>query len=268
MRIELARQVPPSLTALGRKKLPDFIEIGEQRYTRRRVFKNDFFAVTALYEGDAGKVLLKVGRQASFLLVPLRWVGRFLAAREAAAFRRLSDVEGIPRLVERWGPTGIVREFIEGQPLARGVGVPDNFHDRLAALIDEIHRKKMAYVDLEKCENVLVGDDGKPYLFDFQISWYLDPRWGGELWPMRLLRSWFQTGDRYHLAKLKRRTRPDQMSEEELIASYRRPWYVRVHRVLTWPLLWIRRRILRLVDPRRKNGERGRINDDEAMGVL
>ena len=70
------------------------------------------------------------------------------------------------------------------------------------------------------------------------------------------------------MAEVKRRTRPERLSEEELIASYREPWYVRVQRMLSWPFLWIRRRILRLVDPRKKNGERGRGHDDEAMGVL
>ena len=85
----------------------------------------------------------------------------------------------------------------------------------------------MAYVDLEKCENVLVGDDGLPHLFDFQISWYWSRRWGGELLPLRVMRGWFQRGDRYHLIKLRRRTRPDQLSPEVLAASYRKPWYVR-----------------------------------------
>lgn len=264
----MARKVPPSLTALGRKSLPERIEVHEQTYAHKRTFKNDFFAVTALYEGEGRRVLLKVGRQASFLLIPLAWVGRWLASREAAFFGRLEGVEGIPRLIDRWGPTGIIREFVEGHPLAKGERVPDDFHARLGAIVAEIHERRMAYVDLEKCENVLVGDDGRPYLFDFQISWYWDRRWGGELWPVRRLRAWFQRGDRYHLMKLKRRTRADQMTEEELAASYRKPWYVRVHRFLVWPLLWLRRRILGRIDPRRKKGERGRVHDDEAMGVI
>ena len=82
--------------------------------------------------------------------------------------------------------TGIVREYIEGHPLARQERVPDAFHSRLRFQIDQLHARGMAYVDLEKCENVLVGDDGQPYLIDFQISWYLPARWGGELWPASL----------------------------------------------------------------------------------
>jgi hypothetical protein len=234
---------------------------------RRRVFKNDFFAVTAMYEGESGKVVLKVARQASFLVIPLAWVGRLLAAREQAALEVLADLEGIPKWIGRWAETGIVREYIEGHPLAKGERVPDDFHPRLRRVIEGIHERGMAYVDLEKCENVLVGDDGRPYLFDFQISWYHPRRWGGELWPARRLRRWFQEGDRYHLIKLQRRTRPDQLSPELLAASYRKPWYVHVHRMVARPLTLIRRAILDRVDPRRKSGERGRATEEETAGV-
>jgi hypothetical protein len=247
--------------------LPAQILARGHTYAKRRVFKNDFFAVTAMYEGDAGRVILKVHRQAPFVLIPLGWVGRILRARERAAFEHLDDVGGVPRLIALWGSTGLVREYVEGHPLARGERVPDDFHDRLRSLIGTIHRRGMAYVDLEKCENVLVGEDGRPWLFDFQICWYLPARWGGELWPFRAIRSWLQAGDRYHLVKLQRRTRPDQLSADQLAASYRRPWYVRVHRLATWPFTWCRRRVLDAVDPRRRVGERGRLPDDRPMGV-
>lgn len=264
----LAKTVPPALTALGRQALPPRIEIAGRSYAQRRVFKNDFFAVTAAYEGVADKVILKVHRRASFGLVPLCWLGRLLRAHECAAFERLRDAEGVPRLIGTWGPTGLIREFVEGHPLARGECVPDDFHARLRSLIDVVHQRDMAYVDLEKCENVLVGDNGRPYLFDFQISWYFPRRWGGELWPVRIFREWLQAADRYHLVKLQRRTRPDQLSAEQVAASYRKPWYVHVHRFVTWPFTWCRRRVLDRVDPRRKGHERGRVTDEKMIGVL
>lgn len=261
MRIEtpLARSIPPSLTALGRRPLPQEIVVAGRTYLRGRVFKNDFFAATALYEGEAGKVILKVHRQASFLLIPLGWVGRLLAARESACLQRLCGVEGIPRLLGRWGPTGVVRKYIEGIPLRRGERVPDDFHGRLRALVEAIHAHDMAYVDLEKADNVLVGDDGRPYLFDFQIAWYWPARWGGQLWPVRCLRAWFQRGDLYHLGKLHRRTRPDQLSTEALAATYHRPRFVRFYRFLTWPFLRMRRLALDRIAPREADAERGRV---------
>ncbi len=266
----VVRQTPPSLRALGRRSLPTQIEVDGQCYSQLRVFKNDFFAATALYEGTAGKVILKVQRQARFLLIPLGWVGRILAAREAAAMRRLSGLTGIPKLIGRWGKTGIVREYIEGHTLSSKERVPDDFHDRLRALIEAVHARGMAYVDLEKCENVLVGDDGRPYLFDFQIAWYLQRRWGGELPPARLLRRWLQAGDRYHLIKLQRRTRPDQLSDEARSASYAKPWFVRVHHFITRPFTRVRRAVLNRIDPGGKRGERGRMDDNEVAraGVI
>ena len=262
------RKTPPSLRALGRRSLPTVIEVDRQSYSQVRLFKNDFFAATALYEGPTGKVILKVQRQASFLLIPLGWVGRLLAAREAAALNRLSGVPGVPRLIGRWGRTGIVREYIEGRTLSPKEHVPDDFHERLRGLIETIHARDMAYVDLEKCENVLVGDDGRPYLFDFQIAWFLPRRWGGNLRPAGAFRRWLQAGDRYHLIKLQRRTRPDQLTPEALAASYRKPWFVRVHHFITRPFTRARRAVLNRIDPARKRGERGRIDDDEVPGVV
>lgn len=262
------RRVPPWLKAMGRRSLPSTFELAERTYALGKVFKNDFFAVTAMYEGGGERVILKVHRQASFLMFPLRWVGRWLAAKECAAFARLADVPGVPKLIGRWGDTGVVREYVEGHPLARGEQVADGFHESLRALIAVMHERGMAYVDLEKCENVLVGDDGKPYLFDFQISWYLPRRRGGELWPLTSLRRRLQMGDRYHLVKLQRRTRPDQLTAEQRAASYRKPWYLRAHRLVTFPFTWCRRRILDRLDPRRGEGERGRVQDDDTMGVI
>ena len=253
------RPVPSVLRALGRKPLPDPIEIDGEAYHLREVFKNDFFAVTAMYANDERRIVLKLQRQASFFGLPLQWLGRILAAKEFAAMRHAQGIEGVPRVLGRWGPTGIAREFVPGQPLRKGLRVPDDFHDRLRGSIEALHRRGMAYVDLEKCENVLVGDDGRPYLFDFQIAWYVPRRWGGELPPVRAIRALFQRGDRYHLVKLKRRTRPDLMTQEELAASYRRPWYVRLHRAVIWLPLQLRRWVLDRIDPRRGPGERGRV---------
>ena len=263
----MPRTTPLSLQALGGKPLPTSLTVGGRTYYHRKTFKNDFFAVTTLYEGKAGKVVLKVGRQARFLLLPLKWVGRFLARREEWFLRQLEELDQVPGFMGRWGDTGIVRRYLEGHPLQKGERVDDDFHPRLRALVGEIHRRGMAYVDLEKCENVVVGEDGRPYLIDFQIAWRGRAPGLVELPPLRWLGECLQRGDRYHLVKLQRRTRPDQLSKEELQASYHRPWYVQLHRVLTALLQWVRRSVLERVDPRRGPGERGSVPDDDTLGV-
>lgn len=253
------KQVPAYLKALGAKTLPAEIEVAGVSYCHVRTFKNDFFAVTAMYEGSPGRVILKIGRQASFLLFPMAWTGRFLARREETLMKRLAGLEGIPKFFGHYDRTGFIREYIDGHAMVKGERVPDDFHIRLRAIIDSVHARGAAYVDLEKCENVIVGDNGRPYLCDFQIAWYVPTRWGGELWPMSAIRRWFQNGDRYHLLKLQRRTRPDQLSDAELEASYRKPWYVNVHAIVSRPLRNVRRWILGHIDPRKKVGERGRV---------
>ncbi len=52
----------------------------------------------------------------------------------------------------------------------------ESFFPGLSALLDAMHERKVAYVDLHKRENILVNEKARPCLIDFQISvaW---PRW-------------------------------------------------------------------------------------------
>jgi hypothetical protein len=258
--LRVADQVPACLKALGREPFPASVEIGGCQYHLVHPFKHDFFAATALYEGPAGQIVLKIGRRQHFLGIPLGWVGRFLARHEAELFRRLADLEGVPALIGIWQGDAVAHTFVPGHPLQKGEHVPDDFFLRLRQNLETMHARKMAYVDLEKCENVVVGDDGRPYLVDFQIGWCVPRRFGGELWPARWLRRRLQQGDLYHLKKLQRRTRPDQLSERQIAESLRKPWPVRLHRWMTHPAQQLRRRILARVAPARQQGERGRLD--------
>lgn len=261
------RTVPNWLLALGSRTLPESLDLDGEVFKQTRILKNDFFAVTAVYASSQRSVILKVGRQASLFGFPMRWVGRLLADRECRILSQLQDLPGIPRHLARWEDTGFIREFVPGQVLVKGQRVHDEFFAQLHDLLDRVHGRGIAVVDLEKCENVLVGTDGHPYLFDFQISWYLSRRWGGELRLMQVIRRRLQIADRYHLVKLQRRTRPDQLPREVLAASYQKPWYVRAQGFVARPLTWVRRRLLQRLDPRRRRGERGWVADDSTMEV-
>jgi len=252
-------RTPSWLLALGREGAPEEIVLADERYRLERVFKHDFFAFTALYGGGRRRVVLKIGRKASLCGLPLAWIGRLHAWHESRCFREVQDLEIVPRFTGRWGRHGLTHEFVQGHPLERGERVPDDFFDRLRSGLREIHERKMAYVDLEKPENVLVGDDGRPYLFDFQISWHWPARFGGDLWPLSFVRRWLQNSDVYHVQKLQRRTRPDLMSAADLSASHRRPLHIKLYGGLTRPITRLRRRVLNRVDPVKKRGERGRV---------
>jgi len=230
---------PPWLRALGHRDLPMRFEIDGAEYSLAKTFKHDFFAATGLYEGDAGRVVLKVGRQASAYGIPLRWVGRVLCRRETRLLRKTHHLDGVPRWVGAWEDTGLIHEFIAGQPLRKGDDPADDFFPRLESLLADMHALDIAYVDIEKRENVLVGDDGRPWLFDFQIGWDRSG-WFATRWVLRIL----QRSDRYHLLKHWRRLRPDQLDDARRREASRPPFWVAGHRLLFRPITRLRRMIL------------------------
>ncbi len=241
------------LRALGRDEMPAAVGLTDGDYRHLRTYKHDFFAATGLYEGPSGRVILKLGRQVSLLGVPMRWLGRFLADRETALYEQVEDLAGVPRCLGRWGPTGFVHAFVEGHPLQRDEPVDEAFFPRLEALLEAMHARGIAYVDLEKRENILVDREGKPCLIDFQISWSWPvdaaPRRGfARLIPDALGR-WIlgrlQAADRYHLLKHHRRHRPRDLTPEQLDASYRHGGAIAWHRRLFRPVTLLRRAALK-----------------------
>ena len=240
---------PTVLKALGRKRFPEHIDLAGGRFRLAEVLKHDFFAATALYRrADGRQVVLKIGRSADILGLPARWIGRFLARREARIYRALSDVASVPDFSGMWSDCGFAHDYVEGHPLRRDEAVGDEFFDQLQTLIATIHARNMAYVDLEKCENLIVGQDGRPHLIDFQISWSMPALWERCCPPLAWFRKKLQHMDEYHLLKHRRRARPDQLTPEQLDESYKLPGWIRMHRVLVRPLQKIRRLALKKLD--------------------
>jgi len=224
--------------------MPPAVICNGQRYDYVQTFKHDFFAATGLYRGPDGLAVLKLGRQADAFTVPLRWVGRLLTRRELSFYSRLQDVACVPRLIGPVGDAGFLHAFVAGHPLQRREQVSDAFFGELGQLLGALHTRHMAYVDLNKRENILVGDDGRPYLIDFQIALHLPPVGWRRLPPLRWLLARLQHGDRYHWLKHKRRLRPDLLTPAERAEVERLSFWIRLHRVLTRPLTSLRRRLL------------------------
>lgn len=243
-RISDENLIRPWLRALGADDLPAVLDIEGRQLHLNKTFKHDFFAVTGLYLGEADKVVLKVGRRATLFGLPMSWTGRFLANHEARLFHLMRGIPGVPAFRGWFGPTGILHDYVEGRPLQKEDTVSDDFFPKLSALIDAVHARGAAYVDLEKRENILLGDDGLPHLIDFQISWFVPANRGGEVWPFRMIRDILQASDKYHLIKHWRRLRPDQLAGSQIDGSYRPPFWIRWHRTIFRPLTLLRRQIL------------------------
>ena len=253
------------LRALGSDRPPEEFRLGERRFALEGVYKHDFFAATARYvDQDGRKVILKMGRRQPLFGIPMGWVGRFVTWNETRALRRLEEFSFVPSLVARPGPRALVRDYVQGDVLEPDTSLGDEFFPELREALDALHARGWAYVDLEKPENVIAGEDGRPYLCDFQISWSWPRRFGGGLWPMTWWLRILQRADAYHLLKLQRRVRPAGMSDEDLRRSRTRPWPVRLHGAIVRPLQRMRRGLLNRLEPRKRPGERGRLHDEFA----
>lgn len=230
-----------AMRALGKGGLPPQLTVGGAPWRMVRTVKHDFFAATGFYENATGRLaVLKMSRSADFAGFPLAWIGRWLCRREVRFYNRLSDLPNVPRVLGLVGRNGFLHDYVQGRPLKKGKPVPDGFFRQLTDLLKEMHRRDVAYVDTNKPENILLGDDGRPHLIDFQISWDLH-----ELGDWRLNRWWLrrlQREDFYHILKHKSRLRPDEMTAEEQARAEHRSPLIRLHRFLTKPYFKFRRR--------------------------
>lgn len=247
------------LRALGSQEMPARIEVDEVVYHHLKTYKHDFFAATGLYQGPADRAILKIGRVGRLFGFPTEWIGALLARREQRIYDAVDDFKGVPRSLGSWSRTGFLHVFVPGHPLQRDERVSDDFFPRLEALIDALHERGLAYADLEKRENIIVGDDGMPYLIDFQISWYWpsdgrgDRPWWIPAFLGGLMLRRLQQADRYHLLKHRRRHRPDTMTEEQIRASYKVGVWITLHRMLIRPLTLLRRAALKLLTGRSRS---------------
>ncbi|MHC4187382.1 MAG: protein kinase family protein [Planctomycetota bacterium] len=101
----------------------------------------------------------------------------------------------------------------------------------------------MVYLDMNKRNNIIVGTDGKPYLIDFQISLYFDPKPWLFKSIKKHLQNAFQNADLYHLFKHKRRLSPETLRPEEERIS-RPNSLIEIHRCIANPYRRIRRKLL------------------------
>lgn len=267
---ETTKARPPLFRALGSDEPPQTVTIAGTEYELAELYKHDSWAATARYRpkstcGASGNartedVVCKFNRVQPIFGIPVSWLGKLLASREANAYRVFDSVAGVcedPGPVEAGGKihrNAVGHYFVEGHPLSLNEKVSATFFIELRQMLREIHEAGFAFVDLHKRENILVGEDGKPYLTDFQISFQTR---NGLLWkwpPGNWLLKIFQQSDLFCLSKHVRKHQPEKINELDLQGFEHPPWWIRAHRLIAVPFRQTRRRLLSAIGVRDKSG--------------
>lgn len=254
------RPRPALFRALGKEEPPIEINIGGHLYQLAEVYKHDSWAATALYSGPGGLVISKFNRQQRIGFISMRWLGYWLARHEATLLSRLQHLRHIPRLLGpvyihgRLASHAVARSFIPGHPMRAREPLPQAFFDQLQATLQVVHQLQIAYMDLHKRENIIVGDDGQPYLIDFQVSYLLPTGWWAKLTPLPWLLSLMQQSDNYHCTKHRvKHTNVDAQSARSQVKKAR-PFWITMHRWIAVPFRELRRRLLVLFGIRKGKG--------------
>jgi RIO-like serine/threonine protein kinase len=149
--------------------------------------------------------------------------GRYVLAREVAAYERLEGVPGVPRFLGRVDGDAFAVEWVPGKDLGKcpkGSLRAETF-ERLGATVAEMHRRGVVHLDLRQRRNVLVDDAGVPRVIDYSSALCLRP--GG--WRLRRLAPVDVSG----VLKYKRRFLPESLTDEDR---------ARLRRVERWRRFW------------------------------
>ncbi|MCK5114271.1 MAG: hypothetical protein KAR11_05865 [Phycisphaerae bacterium] len=240
----------PQMFALP-KAPPQSMTVRNSEYRLTRVFKHDFWAATCLYESTGAddefpKIVVKFSRAHPIAGFPMEWIGRMLADHEQNIYAKLEGIAAVPRWVARISPVCYAIEYIDAVPLDHLESIPAGFFEQLREVFDTVHQRGVAYGDANKKSNILVTQDDKPILIDYQISVAKNDRW---VFPLRQLRDKFANylmdKDLYHLYKHKRRLAPGELTPEQDAISRKRSGLHLLHRKLTKPYRAMRRKFLK-----------------------
>lgn len=158
-------------------------------------------------EGQA--FMVKDVRRRNFFL---RWtLGLWLIQQEWKIYSRLKGLKGIPQPVERIDRFAFAMEFIPGVPIERGEIIPPAFFSDLDQVLKAIHSRGVVHMDLRHKGNILVSEQGEPFLIDFNSSFAFKDK--GIL--RRYLFPLFRWVDYGGFLKLKERASPSSMTPEE-----------------------------------------------------
>ncbi len=105
-------------------------------------------------------------------------VAKCILWNELRILRRLHDVGNTPDDVREYGKFGLRYRYVLGMTLSdmakSGKPVDASFCPALEQLVQDMHAAGVVHLDLRVRRNILVRDDGKPSLIDFQTALIVD----------------------------------------------------------------------------------------------
>lgn len=108
----------------------------------------------------------------------VRLLGRIQISREYHAYRWLDGMSGVPALIGRVDRLAIAIAQVEGRRLAYAPETRDRgeeFVVKLRTLIDRMHGRGLAHLDLRGRENLLLRPDGELVIVDLAGAQWLRP---------------------------------------------------------------------------------------------
>lgn len=127
-----------------------------------------------LFHKGGEKLVLKSFSGRSWLV--RNTIGRFLISREIKALVRLRDLPGIPHKALRVNAFTLCYRFTEARQVSefydRKDSLGTDYFTQLESLVAAMHEFNLVHLDMRNRENVMVTEEGKPLLLDFQS--YLD----------------------------------------------------------------------------------------------
>jgi serine/threonine protein kinase len=158
--------------------------------------------------------------------------GRFLVWREAKAYNKMKNLTGVPTFFGVIGGLALVTEEIPGTDLGRVKDrsmLQDVFFDALKDVVNDCHQRGLAHCDLKKAGNILLGDDGRPYIIDWAAA---ISRNEFRLPFFDLIYKRFVLDDYNAITKQKLRLAPELATPDERQVYYYRSWAERSIRAI------------------------------------
>ena len=182
----------------------------------RQLLKRDLFGTVERIRPTApGDGTDCIERDTSAARWWLRWLARFLAAREARALASLRAIQCVPEILS-WDGRRLRRTWLEGEPMHQARPADPAYFREALRLLRRMHAAGVLHNDLAKEPNWLVTPGGHPALVDFQLA--ARPRARGRLFRM------LAYDDLRHLLKHKRTYCPSRLTtRERAILSRRSP---------------------------------------------